>query len=155
MVKTNQVRVEVQCARVAEQCAGNGLRRASRAITQLYAKILAPSGLQPTQFSLLVACAVAGEAPMATLADALSMDRTTLTRNLMPLERRRLVKVAEGEDRRVRKVTLTTQGRAALAEALPLWNKAQVQVVRAFGEQRLSRTLQEVAALETLAREGR
>lgn len=144
--------VEKQCAVAATQCAGNGLRRASRAITQLYAKSLAPSGLQPTQFSLLVACAVAGEAPMTALSDALSMDRTTLTRNLRPLERRGLVRVAEGEDRRVRMVTLTTQGRAALADALPLWNKAQAQVIKAFGEQRLSRTLQEVAALERLAR---
>lgn len=89
---------------------------------------------------------------MTALSDALSMDRTTLTRNLRPLERRGLVRVAEGEDRRVRMVTLTTQGRAALADALPLWNKAQAQVIKAFGEQRLSRTLQEVAALERLAR---
>ena len=146
--------IEKQSAVAATQCAGNALRRASRAITQLYAKILAPSGLQPTQFSLLVACAVAGEAPMATLADALSMDRTTLTRNLRPLERRGLVKVAEGEDRRVRMVTLTSQGRSALADALPLWNRAQARVARAFGEQRLSRALREVAALETLARDG-
>jgi DNA-binding MarR family transcriptional regulator len=152
-VKTTRGRIEKQCAVAAAQCAGNGLRRASRAITQLYAKILAPSGLQPTQFSLLVACAVAGEVSMAALADALAMDRTTLTRNLRPLERRHLVTVAEGEDRRVRKVTLTTLGRAILADALPLWNEAQARVIKAFGERRLSRTLQEVAALETLARE--
>jgi DNA-binding MarR family transcriptional regulator len=146
--------VSRQCAIVASQCAGNGLRRASRAITQLYARILAPSGLQPTQFALLVACAVAGETPMTTLADALAMDRTTLTRNLRPLERQGLVRVEEGSDRRVRIVALTRKGRAALAGALPLWKKAQERVAEAFGRERLGRTLQEVSALERSAREA-
>jgi len=91
---------------------------------------------------------------MTTLADALAMDRTTLTRNLRPLERRGLVRVTTGDDRRVRIVTLTTRGRTALADALPLWKKAQAQVAEAFGQQRLERMLGEVAALETLARES-
>jgi DNA-binding MarR family transcriptional regulator len=148
----DQVRKE--CAAVAAQCAAAGLRRATRAMTQLYTRSLAPSGLQPTQFTLLVACALAGEAPMTALADALAMDRTTLTRNLRPLERQGLVQIAEGDDRRVRIVTLTSRGRSTLAEALPLWRRAQSQVATAFGAQRLRRTLEEVGALETLARQA-
>jgi DNA-binding MarR family transcriptional regulator len=81
------------------------------------------------------------------------MDRTTLTRNLKPLEKRGLVRVAEGDDRRVRVVTLTPRGRGALAAALPLWKKAQERVVEAFGHERLSRVLKDVGALALLARE--
>jgi DNA-binding MarR family transcriptional regulator len=145
--------VDRQCTVVAAECASGGLRRASRTLNQLYAKNLAPSGLEPTQFTLLVACVVAGAAPMTALADALGMDRTTLTRNLKPLEKRGLVRVAEGDDRRVRVVMLTPRGRAALAVALPLWKKAQEQVVEAFGHERLSRVLKDVGALASLARE--
>src|SRR5512138_470295 len=137
---------------VAAECAAAGLRRASRTLNQLYAGNLAPSGLEPTQFTLLVACAVAGAARMTALAEALAMDRTTLTRNLKPLERRGLVRVAEGDDRRVREVSLTPRGRAALAAAIPLWKSAQDDVSAAFGRDRLSRVLKDVGTLASLAR---
>lgn len=145
--------VDRQCAVAAVECASASLRRASRTLNQVYAKSLAPSGLQPTQFTLLVASAVAGAVPMTTLADALAMDRTTLSRNLGPLEKQGLVLIAEGDDRRVRVVHLTRRGRAALTAALPLWKKAQQQVADAFGRDRLNRVLQELGALESAARD--
>jgi DNA-binding MarR family transcriptional regulator len=84
----------------------------------MYDQFLAPSGLQITQFTLLVSCAVAGPVPITNLAEVLVMDRTTLARNLKPLEKRGMVKISEGEDRRVRLVELTEKG-WVLMKALP------------------------------------
>src|SRR5512143_712387 len=90
--------IKSQSQIVDVNCADANLRRATRAVTRLYDQILAPSGLLTTQFTLLVACAVAGPAPISNLADALAMDRTTLARNLKLVERRGYVQVVPGED---------------------------------------------------------
>lgn len=153
MTKQAENALKAQCLAVNASCAATNLRRAARVVTQVYARIMAPTGLQSTQFSLLVACEIAGAAPITALADALAMDRTTLTRNLRPLERQGLVRVAPGDDRRVRVVTLSEKGRAVLAQALPLWKQAQEQVVEVFGQERLDHTLQEAGALAALVRE--
>lgn len=134
-------------------CADINLRRAARAVTQMYDRFLAASDLQITQFSLLVACAVAGPVPVTALAEKLVMDRTTLVRNLKPLQTRGLVKVSEGNDRRVHVVALSDKGYSALAKALPLWQEAQTQIVKGFGQPRLSSLLQDLSALVRLARE--
>src|SRR5262245_42005937 len=151
---------EAKCAIVAATCAAAALRRADRMVTQFYARDLASSGLEPTQFTLLTACEVAGDASITALADTLVMDRTTLARNLKPLEREGLVRVVVGDeqggrsDRRVRVVQLTEQGREALRQALPLWEEAQARVVGGLGQDRLGYLLQEIAALEMLARKS-
>ena len=80
--------------RVARECTGASLRRAARAISGLYDARLAETGLRGTQFSLLVAIALAGEPPVTMLAERLGLDCTTMTRNLAPLERDGLVEDA-------------------------------------------------------------
>jgi DNA-binding MarR family transcriptional regulator len=146
--------IKSQSEIVNASCADANLRRATRAVTQLYDQILAPTGLQTTQFTLLVACAVAGSVPITTLADALVMDRTTVARNLQPLEARGLVRVAAGKDRRVRMVMLKDKGYATLEKALPLWQEAQTQVIEGFGEKRLNNLLHDLSAIVKLARES-
>jgi len=141
-----------QCTIVAASCACGNLRRATRAVTQLYAKIMESSGLQPTQFTLLVACAVAGSVPITVLADALVMDRTTLTRNIKLLTKQGLVRVVEGDDRRVRIVELSREGRNALARALSLWEKAQARMVEGLGQARLDSLLKDLSAVVELTR---
>jgi DNA-binding MarR family transcriptional regulator len=69
-------------------------------------------------------------APITHLAQELYTDRTTLTRNLKLLKQRGLVSIDPGEDRRVKLVSLTAEGRTILAEALPLWEQAQAQVMQ-------------------------
>ena len=128
------------------------LRRATRVATQYYAKVLKPSGLEPTQFTLLVACATAGPVPISALAGAIAMDRTTLTRNLRLLARRGLAQVTEGADRRVRRVELSKDGRAALARALPLWQKAQSGMTEILGQVRLDGLLDDLGAVVKLSR---
>jgi DNA-binding MarR family transcriptional regulator len=106
-------------------------------MSRLYDQSLEPSGLRGTQFSLLVALSLTGGAPLLRLAEELGLDRSTMTRNLVPLERDGLIASAPGPDRRVRLVTLTDKGRRALATALPLWEKAQHRVTDALGERRV------------------
>ena len=94
----------------AQNCAAANVRRASRAVTKLYGQFMAATGLEPTQYSLLVACALTGGATVSKLADAFVMDRSALARNLAIMEKRGLVKVRPGEDRRTRRVSLTPFG---------------------------------------------
>jgi len=118
----------------AAVCACFNLRRASRAVTALYNERLASSGIRTTQLPILVALDQGGPMPLTRLARLLEMDRTTLTRNWLPLERQGLTAESPGEDRRSRVLTITETGRRALAKALPLWEEAQAQFIQAMGE---------------------
>jgi DNA-binding MarR family transcriptional regulator len=128
-------------AELARNCACFNLRKAARAITQLYDAALAPSGIRATQLSVLVALALVEQAPLSRVAEQLVMDRTTLTRNLRPLERRGWVRIEVGEDRRKRSLRLTKSGRAALERALPFWERAQAHVLKRFGDARWAELL--------------
>ncbi|MBF2008666.1 MAG: winged helix-turn-helix transcriptional regulator [Chlorogloeopsis fritschii C42_A2020_084] len=126
------------CKKVAATCTCFNLRKASRVVTQLFDEVLQPSGLLVNQFTLLAAINIAGSAPITRLAQELVMDRTTLTRNLKPLERQGLIQIEPGKDQRTRVVSLTAEGYAALEKALPLWEEAQTLVVEQLGQQRWS-----------------
>jgi DNA-binding MarR family transcriptional regulator len=125
-----------RCLTIASECTGFGLRKAARALGRIYDEAMAPAGLRGTQFNLLVALSLAGEAPVVKVAEELGLDRTTLTRNLGPLERDGLVESVPDADRRVRRVRLTTRGHEALAAALPHWERTQRRVVAALGKTR-------------------
>ena len=141
-----------KCNLVATSCAGAHLLRASRAVSQVYREELRSSGLLPTQFSMLVAMALLGPVSISYLAEVLVMDRTTLSRNLKPLQRERLIGIEPGEDQRQRIVTLTEQGEERLTHALPMWDQAQARVVKQLGEERYTNLLAELAATVELIR---
>src|SRR6516162_11914019 len=107
------------------QCVCAAARRASRELTRAFEKEMRGSGLRGTQFSLLAMLAQTGPMPTTRLADFLGLERTTLTRNLRPLVRDGLVRIAEGQDRRVRKAAITPVGEEAARRAFPFWRKAQ------------------------------
>src|SRR5689334_23604348 len=88
------------CREIAKECTLFAVRSASRAVTQLYEEALAPAGLKATQLAILVATAARRDWTMSVLADALNMDRTTLTRNSRPLQRKGLLRVGTGRDQR-------------------------------------------------------
>ena len=119
------------------ECACLNLRRAARAVTQLYDEALRPAGLLATQFPLLSVSARLGRPTVSQLAEVLVMDRTTLTRNLKPLERDGLLRTAPGRDRRVREVLLTKKGQKVLLAAYPFWRQAQARVARGLGRARM------------------
>lgn len=102
-------------------------------MTQIYDLALQPSGLKATQFTLLATLSQQGTLPVSTLAEALVMDRTTLTRNLKPLITKGFVSAEPGDDRRTRMVSLTPQGEAALDSALLLWRNVQSKFAGALG----------------------
>ncbi|WP_019500579.1 MarR family winged helix-turn-helix transcriptional regulator [Pseudanabaena sp. PCC 6802] len=131
--------LKAKLAKVGEvpaTCMGMHVRRASRIMTQVYDSALRPVGLVLNQFTLLVAIHLAEFTPITRLAQELFTDQTTLTRNLKLLEKRGLVAIAPGEDRRVKLVSLTAEGQAILAQALPLWEQAQAEVMQHFGQQK-------------------
>jgi DNA-binding MarR family transcriptional regulator len=131
-------------------CACFNLRKVTRAVTQLYDEMLRPAGLRATQFSLLVAVRMAGPVGVTRLAEITVMDRTTLTRNLELLQKQGLIEVAVGTDRRSRIVTITAQGNAAIAQAMPFWKKAQLHVVNSLGQERWADMLMDLGELVAL-----
>jgi DNA-binding MarR family transcriptional regulator len=109
-------------ASVRDACLCLHAQRAARALARRFDVALRPAGITSGQFSLLMALNRPDPPPMASVAALLAMDRTTLTANLKPLERRGLVSTSVNEkDRRARLLSLTDEGRAALAAAVPIW----------------------------------
>jgi len=129
-------------------CICVNLRRAARAVSQIYDEALAESGIKITQFSLLRAVERNEPVAISALADELELDRTTMARNLGPLERDHFVKLTAGSDQRVTEVRLTPKGRAALAKALPLWQNAQAGIAGLLASGRVEQ-LREIAAEAT------
>ncbi|MGJ0514674.1 MAG: MarR family winged helix-turn-helix transcriptional regulator [Methylomicrobium sp.] len=128
-------------------CVGFNLRKATRAVTQLYDEMLRPAGIRVTQYSLLVVLKIIGPVLVTDLAEKIVMDRTTLTRNLEVMEKQGLVKVTPGEDRRTRWVTITESGSAVLLEAYPLWQQAQAKIRESMGGERLQVLMGDLSAL--------
>jgi DNA-binding MarR family transcriptional regulator len=128
------------------RCTCFNLRKAARAVTQMYDEFLRPSGLRSTQFSLLMLVRGMGPIRITELAEEAVMDRTTLKRNLDLLEREGLVRIEPGDDARVRDVSVTAAADARLAAALPLWQRAQAHVTTELGTGRAERLLADLSA---------
>ena len=131
-------------------CACFCVRKASRAITQLYDEYLAPAGIRTTQYSLLLSVHFGGERGIGPISEYLVTDRTTLTRNLKPLLDRGLIENATHPDKRTRAFRLTKKGESILRAAYPRWQEAQKKVQDALGAERLEAlraTVDKVVAL--------
>jgi DNA-binding MarR family transcriptional regulator len=128
------------------------LRQAARHVTQIYDQFLAPSGLRATQYSILARLQRKGPMTINALAAELVMDRTTLGRNILPLERDGLITVGPGKsDRRSKELHLTGEGLARFRAALRAWQDAQARFEVAFGTKRakeLRTLLQDVVSSE-------
>ena len=134
-------------------CTCANLRKAARVVTQAYDAALQPVGLKATQFTLLAALTKLGDVPLTRLADALVMDRTTLTRNLKPLVREGHVRIDQEEDQRVRKVSLTDAGRDVFDKARPRWEQAQSKIQGILGQESWSDLLDGLSAAVTAVRD--
>lgn len=127
-----------------ENCVCFNLRWVARAVTQFFDAELRRHGLRPTQTPILSALAAKSGWSMDDLSDWLGMERTTLVRNLRPLERDGLVQLkGTGRGRKV-SVSLTAQGKKELAAAMPAWRAAQEAVVKTLGEERWSGILSDL-----------
>src|SRR5262245_45139498 len=125
-----------QARTLLETCLCHKARMAARAVTRAYDDALRPTGLRATQVSVLAAVGPRGARSIKSLADSMGMERTTLTRNLRPLEEKGYVRLAPEGRYRSRVLTLAPAGRAALLDALPLWEAAQRAMRRRLGAQR-------------------
>ena len=119
---------------IVQNCTCFNLRKTTRAVTQLYDEALKPCGLYATQFTLLAAISSNDKVTITELSRALIMDRTTLTRNLHPLQKNGWVEVIPGEDKRTRTLSLTRSGQKVLKEAMTYWSQVQKQVVKTLGK---------------------
>ena len=128
---------------------GMRVRGAARVVSVYYDECLRPSGLKGTQFTLLTTVYLNPLISITRLAEKLLMDRTTLNRNLKPLERLGLIRTEAGQDQRMRMLALTCKGEEALQKALPLWNIAQTGVEKLLGS-RLKPLSDDLRKLERL-----
>ena len=147
MDKQDSKKLKGICGKVADSCMGMRVRRAARA--NHYDKHLKPAGLKGTQFTLLNTIFMNPAANIGQLADILGLDRTTLNRNLKPLERKGLIRSGSGKDPRTRTLKLTNEGTTILQNALPYWLEAQSGVMETV-DHRIKRLMDDLSELEKL-----
>ena len=114
-------------------CACQNLRRLSRIVTRIYDKELRKAGIEITQFGLLTALAIVGEANQKTLSAGFAMDSTTLTRTLALLRKQGWIHVRPGKDRRERVFRLTDAGKKQIMAAQSHWQMAEHRLRKTLG----------------------
>jgi DNA-binding MarR family transcriptional regulator len=137
-----------------EECNCFAVRAAARHVSQSYDRFLAPTGLRTTQYSILARLKRKGPLTINALAEDMVMDRTTLGRNILPLQRDGLITIkSAASDRRAKELRLTKAGEKRLQEAFEGWSQAQARFDAAFGEKRAAdlRTLLRAAAASEFA----
>ena len=132
---------------VRDTCLCLHVQRAARSLARTFDEVLRPLGLTNGQFSLLMSLNRPEPPRMGAVASLLAMDRTTLTAALKPLERRGLVEIAPGVDRRSRVLALTGAGQTVLAAAVPVWKEAHREVSARLGEEVAERLRADLTAL--------
>ena len=133
---------------VRDHCLCLAAQRAARALARRFDEALRPVGLTSGQFSLLMSLNRPEAPTIGSVAALLAMDRTTLTANLKPLERRGLVKVSvDSKDRRSRRMSLTPAGRILLAAAFPVWRRTQAEIERLLGNSSADRLRDDLRTL--------
>jgi DNA-binding MarR family transcriptional regulator len=120
-----------------EECTCLAVRQAARHVTQFYDRHLASAGLRTTQFSILARLRRHGVMTINSMAEDMVMDRTTLGRNILPLERDGLISIKPSRaDRRSKELRLTDAGLERLRAASQGWRDAQREFAAAFGKER-------------------
>jgi DNA-binding MarR family transcriptional regulator len=122
------------------ECNCLAIRQAARHITQFYDQLFAPTGLRATQFAILARLRQNGPMPINALATLLVMDRTTLGRNILPLQRDGLLEVRPSpSDRRRHELRLTEAGRDLHRAGIKHWEEAQRRFDAVFGDERAAK----------------
>ena len=140
--------VLVEAARV---CACFNLRKTSRAVTRVFDEALERRGLRSTGFLTLVAIRTEGSPTLPRLAQALDLDRSTLTRNLKPLVEGGLVRTSTPRGSRTARAALTPRGARVLEQCVPLWREAQDRVEARVGKARWAVLLASLSNLASLS----
>ena len=133
-----------------DTCACTRVRTAARTITRAYDEALRPAGLNASQLAILAAIDVDEATSIAALSKRLAMDRTTLSRNLKPLEKERLIRLGAEGWKRSKTVHVTPEGRHRLARATSLWEVAQTAFLKRFGKTEWKRVESDLRAIAAL-----
>ena len=121
----------------AEDCNCFAVRSAARHVSQFYDQLLMPVRLRTTQFSILAKLKRHGPLTINALAEQMVMDRTTLGRNILPLERDGLIQIRPvPTDHRAKELHLTSAGDKRLQAGVKAWAHAQSQFEATFGAKR-------------------
>jgi DNA-binding MarR family transcriptional regulator len=137
MVKKGYLTMSDRRLPSSQDCNCFAVRSAARHITQFYDQFLAPAGLRTTQYSILAKLNRRGPLTINGLAKEMVMDRTTLGRNIQPLERDGLIRTEQiASDLRAKELHLTKAGEKRLQEASAAWSRAQAQFEKGFGADR-------------------
>jgi DNA-binding MarR family transcriptional regulator len=132
----------------AQECNCLALRQAARHVTQFYDQYLMSVGLRTTQFSILAKLKRVGPLTINALARELVMDRTTLGRTMLPLERDGLISIKDTAlDRRSKELHLTKAGAERVRAAHRMWKEAQTGLEATFGSERASKLRDELRAI--------
>src|SRR5262249_58567619 len=119
---------------LVDTCACTRVRTAARLMSRAYDEALRPSGLSAAQLAILAAVDVDEATSIAELSKRLAMDRSTLSRNLKPLEKARWIRLGAEAWKRSKTVHVTTEGRRRLTRATALWETAQEAFLKRFGK---------------------
>lgn len=140
-----------ECAVFETSCVAFNLRKSSQAVSRFYAQEMQGSPVKGPLFGLLATIHKRGPATITAIAREIGLDRTTLTRNLKPLEQRGMIHIARVTANR-KEIRILPAGEAALRSALLCWRKAQKKVIDALGERRWDRMRKDLAAVTALSR---
>jgi DNA-binding MarR family transcriptional regulator len=140
--------------KIGRECLCLQSRMTTRTITRRYNAVLAPIGIEVTEFSLLAALHIGRPSSITELADRLAFERTTLVRNLKHMAERSLIEPATQKGRAV-KYVLTKKGQRLLSQALPLWGAAQASVRERMAPGAASKVLESLKTLRKATRQDR
>lgn len=146
---SNDIEIPIETTHhVRDTCLCLHVRRAARAVARRFDDALRPLDLTNGQFSLMMSLNRPKAPKIGEVSELLAMDRTTLTANLKPLERRGLVAVtADAGDKRSRRMTLTPAGRSLLAKAVPVWVRTEAETEALLGRSSADRLRADLRAL--------
>ncbi len=129
------------------ECTCFNLRKATRVVQNLFDEAFRTIGLKGTQFTVLSHIFSYGPLTLTKLANIMLLDRTTLARNLVPLEKKGFIEINPGSDLRTRYIDITEKGRRLLARALPLWEKTQERIKDGLGDEKWNSMLSNISEL--------
>lgn len=137
----------------SQSCACGNLRKTTRAITQFYDKMLQPTGLRSTQCLLLLDISLNENISVTSLGNILSMDQSTVTRNVELLRKSGYIDIKkEEQDCRKKCITITNKGLKTLDVAIPIFAKAQSKIEDGIGKERIKELLKTLKDIEKLVK---
>lgn len=126
---------------LAAECIAGRVRLLSRVITNIYDRALQPLGIKINQANILVMLSLTDQASSVDIARVLSMEKSTVSRNVERMRKKGWVDVAGKDDGQTQVITVTLKGRKLLAAAHGEWKKAQKQAAELLGEEGVAAVL--------------